>query len=152
MIARISTTDQARQIRRGITLARRGNRNPWKPAIHVQDVYIRAFTALEARAYAVTSNKLRKTRRPPPGPPPFLTGRTRSRRSWMWRRGTALQPHEHRVDRSAERRAAHDAEVWDAGVIAAYAGVIMRQNAHDVKRTNPFRPTSGSPATPGGES
>ena len=36
-------------------------------------------------------------------------------------------------------RAAHDAEVWDAGVMAAFAGVIMRQNADDVKHANPYR-------------
>ena len=54
--------------------------------------------------------------------------------------------------RMAAERAAHDAEAWDEGVMAAFAGVIMRQNADDVKRTNPFRPDPGSPATSGGES
>ena len=71
MSARIRTTNQARQIRRGITLARRGTRNPFKRAIHprhVQDVDMRAFTTLEDHTYAVTSSKLWATRRPPPGP------------------------------------------------------------------------------------
>ena len=38
-------------------------------------------------------------------------------------------------------RAVHDAEVWDAGVNAAFAGMITRQNAADVKRANPYRKT-----------
>ena len=53
--------------------------------------------------------------------------------------------------RMKAERAAHDAEVWDAGVMAAFACMIMRQNADDVKRTNPYRPTPGPPATSGGE-
>lgn len=63
----------------------------------------------------------------------------------LWQRGdkeTSGRLHDLRrtlaaAERQAEQRGA--VKAWDEGVDAAFRGAITRQNAADVKRTNPYR-------------